>query len=71
MVFTESNSPLLESKIGRSVVSNAEYTFKYYDQTELKSVVYIMVGYCFSYHMVYMANMISPKVGLTATRIER
>ena len=70
MVVTEPNSPLLESKIGRRE-SNAEYTFEYYDQTELKSVVYIMIGYCSTYHMVYMANMISPKVGLTATQIQR
>ena len=70
MVFKESNSPLLESKIARRV-NNAKYMFEYYDQTELKSVVVIMIEGSFKYTMLYMANMISPKVGLTATRIER
>ena len=70
LVVTESSSTLLESKIGKRV-RDAECKFEYFDQTKLKSVVLIMVGDSFKYHALYMANMISPKVGLTATQIER
>ena len=70
MVVKASNSPLLESKVARRV-HGAEYKFGYFDQTELKSVVVIMVEYYFKYHSLYMANMISPKVCLAATEYNR
>ena len=70
LVVTESSSTLLESKIGNRV-RDAECKFEYFDQTKLKSVVLIMIEYSFTYHGLYMANMISPKVGLTAAVMER
>ena len=70
MVIKESKSPILESKIAKRVY-DAQYKFEYFAQKELKSVVAIMVGKCVYYEIVCMANMISPKVGLTSTKLER
>ena len=70
MVVKETNSSLLESKIAVREYRMA-YEFKYFDQTELKSVVVIMAKKFSDLTMVCMANMISPKVGLTAAKFER
>ena len=70
MVVKESNSPPLKSKIARRV-NDVEYKFEYFDQTELKSIVVIMAQQFSDLEMVCMANMISPKVGLTAAKFER
>ena len=70
MVVKESKSPILESKIAERV-HDAQYKFEYFEQKELKSVVAIMVGKCSYYEIVCMANMISPKVGLTSAKFDR
>ena len=70
MVVTESNSPHLERKIIERVYG-AQYKFEYFEQKELKSVVAIMAVQFSYYEILCMANMISPKVGLTSTKLER
>ena len=69
MIVTESNSPQLERKIIERVYG-AQYKFENFEQNELKSVVAIMVGEFSCYEIVCMANMISPKVGLTSAKFE-
>ena len=70
MVVTESNSSLLESKI-YARRNDDELKFEYFNQKELEGVVIIMYKMSRDYDAVCMANMISPKVGLTAKGCKR
>ena len=70
LVVKGSNSPPLESKIVKKLHAPG-YKFEYFDQTEIKSVVLIMIKDNSRYAMMNMANMISPKVGLTSSEIAR